>query len=39
MNKLPAIAGGSTLVYATLAVTMGMISAWRYWSWLLAERD
>lgn len=22
-----------------LAVTMGVISAWRYWSWLLAERD
>ena len=22
-----------------LAVTLGVISAWRYWSWLLAERD
>ena len=22
-----------------LAVTFGVISAWRYWSWLLAERD
>lgn len=22
-----------------LAVTMGVISSWRYWSWLLAERD
>jgi hypothetical protein len=22
-----------------LAVTMGVIFAWRYWSWLLAERD
>ena len=22
-----------------LAVTMGVVSAWRYWSWLLAERD
>lgn len=22
-----------------LAVTLGLYSAWRYWSWLLAERD
>jgi hypothetical protein len=22
-----------------IAVTVGVISAWRYWSWLLAERD
>ena len=22
-----------------IAVTMGVISAWRYWSWLLAERN
>ncbi|MCA9903583.1 MAG: hypothetical protein KC547_06980 [Anaerolineae bacterium] len=22
-----------------LAVTIGVVAAWRYWSWLLAERD
>ncbi|MCC6617154.1 MAG: hypothetical protein IT320_27015 [Anaerolineae bacterium] len=22
-----------------LAVTIGVVGAWRYWSWLLAERD
>jgi hypothetical protein len=22
-----------------IALTLGVVSAWRYWSWLLAERD
>jgi hypothetical protein len=29
-------------LYAALpaiALTLGVVSAWRYWSWLLAERD
>jgi len=33
---------GWVLVYdgiPALAVTMGVVIAWRYWSWLLAERD
>lgn len=25
--------------FPALAVTLGVISSWRYWSWLLAERD
>lgn len=31
----------SILYYACFAagVTLGLIVAWRYWSWLLAERD
>jgi hypothetical protein len=31
-----------TLLYAglpALGVTLGLVMAWRYWSWLLAERD
>ncbi len=31
-----------TLLYAGLpafGVTLGLVMAWRYWSWLLAERD
>jgi hypothetical protein len=33
---------GWTLLYTGLpaaAVTIGVFCAWRYWSWLLAERD
>jgi hypothetical protein len=33
--------GWITLVFGlpAIAVTIGVIVAWRYWSWLLAERD
>lgn len=26
-------------IIPALAVTIGLIAAWRYWSWLFAERD
>lgn len=39
----PALADtGALLVYTglpALGVTVGVITAWRYWSWLLAERS
>ena len=27
------------IVFPALGVTIGLIAAWRYWSWLFAERD
>jgi len=40
-DGLPADAGWVLLLNGlpALAVTLGLYSAWRYWSWLLAERD
>lgn len=40
-ERLPAWSGWPLVVHGlhALGLTLGVVAAWRYWSWLLAERD